>query len=144
MTAHPPALLDSDTLSEIMKGRDQHVLACASEYLQEHRAFQLSIITRYEILRGLFAKGAVRQAATFLRQCRKSTIYPVTEEIADRAATIYAVLHRQGQLISDADILIAATALVRDLVLVTGNEDHFRRIVGLRFVNWRVPSPTRS
>jgi tRNA(fMet)-specific endonuclease VapC len=120
-----------------MKGRDQNVLARADEYLHEHRTFQLSTITRYEILRGLAAKGAVRQTSTFLQQCRQSTIHPVTEEIADQAAEIYAALHRQGQLILDADILIAATALARGLVLVTGNEDHFRRIPELRFVNWR-------
>lgn len=38
--------------------------------------------------------------------------------------------------IGDADILIAATALVQGLVLTTNNEAHFRRIPGLRVDNW--------
>lgn len=139
--AHPLALLDSDTLSEIMKGRDQRVLRNASAYLRQHHSFRFSIITRYEVLRGLHAKDASRQITAFLRQCRASVVHPMTEEIIDRASEIYGALHKRGRLILDADILIAATALVHDLVLVTGNEDHFQRIAGLRFVNWRTASP---
>jgi predicted nucleic acid-binding protein len=55
----------------------------------------------------------------------------------DRAAEIYGSLRRRGQPISDADLLIAATALLHDLSLVTGNEDHFKRLDGLRIINWR-------
>jgi tRNA(fMet)-specific endonuclease VapC len=61
----------------------------------------------------------------------------MTEEIVDRASEIYGILHKRGRLISDVDPLIAATAIVHDLVLVTGNEDHFGRVPSLRFVNWR-------
>ena len=37
------------------------VLSRAREYLAEHDGFDLSIITRYEILRGLKAKNAATQ-----------------------------------------------------------------------------------
>ena len=134
---HPPALLDSDTLSEIMKGHDPQVLQHAQEYLEEHRVLQFSIVTRYEVLRGLYAKGAPRQIDQFLALCRAGVVFPLTEAIVDRAAEIYGSLRRQGKPISDADLLIAATALLQDLTLVTGNEAHFRRIDGLRIVNWR-------
>ncbi len=132
-----PVLLDSDTLSEVIKGRDLHVQEHAVAYLRQHSVFRFSIVTRYEILRGLCAKGATRQTAAFLQQCQASSVYPLTEEIVDRAADVYGLLHRRGELISDADLLIAATALVHDLDLVTGNVDHFRRIPELRFINWR-------
>lgn len=39
----------------------------------------------------------------------------------------------------DADILIAATALVHNLVLVTENRAHFQRIPKLRLESWRGP-----
>ena len=39
-------------------------------------------------------------------------------------------------MIEDADILIAATCLVKDMLLVTDNEEHFRRIENLRVDNW--------
>jgi tRNA(fMet)-specific endonuclease VapC len=135
--ASPVVLLDSDTLSEIMKARDPQVLRNAGEYLREHGRFRFSTVTRYEILRGLHAKDAVRQMERFRHQCDISTVYPMTDEVIDQAAEIYGHLHKQGRLILDADILIAATALVHDLVLATGNVEHFARIPGLRWVNWR-------
>ncbi len=52
-----------------------------------------------------------------------------------KAADIYADLSRQGELIGDADILIAATASVSGLGVVTNNEDHFKRIRDLRIEN---------
>jgi predicted nucleic acid-binding protein len=56
-----------------------------------------------------------------------------------RAADLYADLYRDGHLISDADILIAATALVHGLTLVTENQAHFQRIRNLRIASWRIP-----
>ena len=44
-----PCLLDTVTLSEVIKGRDPEVLRHAGEYLSLYGRFQLSIITRYEI-----------------------------------------------------------------------------------------------
>jgi tRNA(fMet)-specific endonuclease VapC len=132
-----PALLDTDSLSEVMKGRDAGVTRCAREYLAAHGQFSFSIITRYEILRGLKAKGATQQELAFEERCRSSVVLPLTDEIVVRAAAIYAELYRQGQLISDANILIAATALVFDRTLITENPDHFRRVAGLRIESWR-------
>ena len=56
---------------------------------------------------------------------------PLSDEVILLAAEIYGDLHRSGQLISDADILIAATAQVYELTLVTENQAHFQRIPGL-------------
>jgi tRNA(fMet)-specific endonuclease VapC len=50
-----PALLDTDVLSAIMR-KNPMVLPNARAYLVEYGRFTLSIITRYEILRGLKAK----------------------------------------------------------------------------------------
>jgi tRNA(fMet)-specific endonuclease VapC len=55
-----PVLPDTDTLSEVMKGRAAHVRAKARHYLAAYGRFSFSIITRYEILRGLKAKAATR------------------------------------------------------------------------------------
>lgn len=130
-------LLDSDTLSEVIKGRDLAVQARAQEYLLAFERFRFSVLTRYEILRGLRAKQAERQIALFELQCQKSDIVPLTDAVIERAAGIYGELYRNGRLISDADILIAATALVYDLVLVTENRAHYSRIRDLRIESWR-------
>ncbi len=49
---------------------------------------------------------------------------------------ITAFLKKDGNLIEDADILMAAIAIVEDLVLITNNTSHFNRVKGLRIDNW--------
>jgi|WetSurMetagenome_2_1015567.scaffolds.fasta_scaffold206553_2 tRNA(fMet)-specific endonuclease VapC len=48
-------------------------------------------------------------------------------------------LRKQGNLLEDFDILLAATARMHDLTLVTGNRDHFGRIEGLALETWLEP-----
>lgn len=95
-----------------------------------------SLITRFEILRGLKAKGAVAQVKRFDRFCIGCDVVTLSDEIVVRASEIYADLYQRGELIGDADILIASTALTSDLALATNNVAHFSRIAGLRFDNW--------
>jgi len=45
---------------------------------------------------------------------------------------VRAQLESAGRPLADADLQIAATALVHDLELVTGNVKHFARVPGLR------------
>ena len=59
-------------------------------------------------------------------------ILPVTDAVVERFARLRATLRREGQLIPDLDLLIAATALEADLTLLTRNVQHFERIVDLR------------
>jgi tRNA(fMet)-specific endonuclease VapC len=114
----------------------QPALARAQAYVSDHGCFTFSVLTRFEILRGLKARQAATQLAAFDRLCGASRVLPLIEPIVFRAAEIYAELHRRGALIGDADILIAATAQVHDLVVATNNEEHFRRVSGLRVENW--------
>ena len=130
-------LLDTVTLSEVIKGHDAAVAARAVAYLSVHERFQFSIVTRFEILRGLQAKQAHRQIELSEKRCRTSTVLPLTDAIVIRAAEIYGFLHRKGSLIGDADVLIAATALEHELPLVTENTAHFRRVPGLVCESWR-------
>ncbi len=131
------ALLDTDILLEIMKGRDAELERQASAYLAAYPSFTISIITRYEVLRGLKVRSNERQAGIFEDWCRINIVLGLDDDIIVKAADIYSELRRMGQLISDADILIAATAIVHRLVMVTGNTQHFRRISGLSVENWR-------
>lgn len=135
MTSAAPVLIDTDILSAVMRKRAQ-ATERARTYLELHRHFTFSVITRYEVLRGLFAKEATRQLVTFDQLCGASHVLPVTDVIVVQAARIYADLHQRGELISDADILIAATAITHGLVVATNNEAHFGRIRNLQTDNW--------
>lgn len=132
-----PALLDTDILSSIMRRQPQAVMH-ARQYLAKYPRLSFSIITRYEVLRGLLAKDAQRQRSAFDRLCAASEVLPLDEAVIARAAEVYADLYRRGELIGDADILIAATALVHGYTLVTNNETHHRRVAGLQVENWLV------
>jgi len=134
----PPTLLDTDILSLLMR-RDVLVQERTRDYLALHTTLSISIITRYEILRGLNAKNAMGQLRKFEILSANIVVLPLTNGVVERAAAIYAALHQSGQLIGDADILIAATALENGLVLATNNENHLARINGLVIHNWHSP-----
>lgn len=134
----PKSLLDTDTLSAIIK-QNTPALSQSRDYLSENRTLTFSIITRYEVLRGLSSKQASVQIAAFEKLCVVSEVLPLTDAVVQKAAGIYGDLHRHGALIGDADILIAATALENGLALITNNEKHFRRIAGLMIINWLKP-----
>lgn len=127
--------MDTDVLSAVMR-QSPPVVPRAHAYLEEHHSFTISVITQYEILRGLRAKAAETQIRAFALLCRRTQILPVTSEVAERAAGVYAELHRHGQLIGEADILISATALVHDCGIVTHNTKHFGRVSGLHVEDW--------
>ncbi len=84
-------------------------------------------MTRHEVLRGLKAKRATAQLEKFEILCASLQVFPLTDAATVRAADIYADLYVRGELIGDADILIAATAIEHGCVLVTNNENHHRR-----------------
>jgi len=128
-------LLDTDILSLFLRNRP-NVITAARDYLQSHSGFTFSIITQFEILRGLKVKEAKAQIEKFHLICMESTQLGLSDPIIDLAAEIYAKLYRQGQLISDADILIAATALEHGLAVITNNTAHFDRVDGLEVLNW--------
>ena len=134
----PKALLDTDTFSAVIK-QTPNALLHFRIYLAAYGLFTFSIITRYEILRGLKAKNAVIQIAVFEKLCSASEILPLSDGIVIRAAEMYGTLHLQGQLIGDADILIAASAISNGLTCVTNNENHFKRIPNLVCENWLKP-----
>jgi tRNA(fMet)-specific endonuclease VapC len=46
-------------------------------------------------------------------------------------------VYRRGELLADADLLIAATALDVERTLITNNLAHFQRIPDLLVENWK-------
>lgn len=128
-------VLDTDILSELMK-QNSVVHSCARKYLRKHSQLSVSIITRYEILRGLKAKNATRQIENFQLFSLKLNILPLNDSVVVKAAEIYADLKQAGKIIGDADILIAATAIVNGYRLSTNNRNHYQRISELKIDNW--------
>ena len=56
-------------------------------------------------------------------------------------AEISAYLRQQGQPIGTSDAMIAATAAVHCLAVITKNLKHFERVKNLKVVNWAIRPP---
>jgi tRNA(fMet)-specific endonuclease VapC len=99
----------------------------------------LSVITFGELVYGA-EKNAQRAAALeLLRElARVLPVMGLPETAADAYGTIRAELERNGQMIGNNDLWIAAHAKAAGLTLVTNNEREFRRVRGLKVENWAV------
>jgi tRNA(fMet)-specific endonuclease VapC len=95
----PKTLLDTDVLSELMR-KTPAALSRARAYLADHPQLTISLVTRFEILRGLKAKRATTQLAAFDQFCANNDVVPISDQIIVRAADIYADLH--GLVFSEA------------------------------------------
>jgi len=110
--------------------------------IRDGGAIHLNALVYFETRRGLLAVDANAQLRQFDALCEQLGILPLDKQILDRASELYAQLRREGKLIEDADLLIAATALTHGLTLVTNNLGHFARVPDLITEDWLVPPGT--
>lgn len=126
-------LLDTDIFSEVLKGRDQKVTRNATAYRRHFGQYTVSPITVMEVVKGLQKAQRADQIPSVLAALAGEEILPFDEEAAELAGRIYGELERTGQPIGRADATVAAIAFQHKLVLVTGNMNHFERILNLGF-----------
>ncbi len=67
---------------------------------------------------------------------QKLIIEPFEEEAAKDYGLIRATLKKQGNLIGNNDLLIAAHARSLNMILVTNNTAEFQRVSNLNIENW--------
>jgi predicted nucleic acid-binding protein len=108
-------------------------------YLQAHGQFAISAMTRFEVVRGLRHKQATKMLESFGTMCARMVVFPISDDVLDRAADVWVTARKAGHPQRDADLIIAATALAHSRTLVTGNTTHFQWIAGLSIADWRTP-----
>lgn len=126
---------DTNILTAFLKN-DLRIVKRISDYLDIFDSLTINVICYYEILRGLKDLGNDEKIKRFEDFINKNDLISFRKETIEKAADIYASLKKKGNLIEDADILMAAIAIVEDLVLVTNNTRHFTRIKNLKIENW--------
>ena len=127
--------LDTNIISAFLK-KDLRVVRRVSDYLESFDRLTINIISYYEILRGLKDLGNEEKLRKFEEFVQENEFISIGKDAVIKAAEIYAYLKKQGNLIEDADILMASIAIVENLVLVTNNIKHFDRIESLSTENW--------
>ncbi len=139
-----PAVLDTDTLSELSRGNPvvrEHAVA----YLARFGRLTLTAVTVFERLRGY--RQALREGRPYERQLQafealaaNCIVLPFDQEAASVAGDLWAnATRRQRQNLGD--LMIAAIALSRQLPLVTRNRRDFERLtqpasLALRLADW--------
>ena len=111
-------LLDTNIIGELARREpDAGVLRWAAAA----GAVALSVVTVEEIHYGLAWRPNARIAAWFEGFFAAALVLPVSADIARRAGELRGGLAAAGQVRTQADMLIAATAQVQQLTLVTRN-----------------------
>lgn len=129
-------LLDTCTISDFIKGEEGVVSKMLSLPPFE---IAVSAVSRMEVEYGLMlneerTKKLRPKIEAFFEAV---TLLPFTAEDASTAAAIRAELKNSGIPIGPYDILLAGTALRRELIFVTSNVKEFQRVKGLKIENWR-------
>ncbi len=128
-------LLDTNTCIRYINGRAPKIRQIMATVPLVDVA--VSSITKAE----LFYGSAKSQTPEVSRQKQVeflSTIQSVVfdDDAAQAYGDIRADLERRGLPISGNDLLIAATALAHNLIVVTHNTAEFQRVSGLRLEDW--------
>jgi predicted nucleic acid-binding protein len=117
-------IIDTDVLIDYFRGSDN-----AKNIIARNIPFSISAITLMELLQGSRDK---EMSAVVERQFRVwgVTVIQISESVSIRAIQFvreFALSHGMQAM----DALIAATAIVSEEELLTGNAKHFRNIPGL-------------
>jgi len=112
-------LLDTDIILELL-------------HEKRHEIGAISIITLIEILRGIEDKKRIK-VKDLLK--KSFSVQRLDNEKIITYCSLYRRLKKGGVLIPDTDLLIAATAMSRNMMLKT-HDEHFTRLVkfGLKLV----------
>lgn len=127
-------LLDTDTLIYSLKG-DEAVVRNLSDHQRD--PLKISVISLMELYYGAYKSQKTAANLAKVRRIEDAfDILPIDFSIAETFGAIKSHLESQGTPLDDFDIAIAASALAHNLILVTNNEKHFRRVEGLALDNW--------
>ena len=128
-------MIDTNICSYIIRNTPEEIKVKLKEVEQEHE-LALSSIVVSELFYSAYKKNSERLINLVKSFVENFTIYSFDTKAAEIYGKIRAELERKGNIIGAYDLQIAAHAISLGAVLVTNNEEEFRRIENLRVENW--------
>lgn len=127
-------LIDTDILIYSLKGNESVI---RNFQLKKNNPKSISVISYGELVHGAKkSKYVEKNLANVKRIIEIFPVINITPAVMDTFGELKASLEKSGNIIDDMDLLIGSTALVHNLILVTNNTNHFKRIEGLEIENW--------
>ena len=128
-------LLDTNTCIYIINKKPSAVIKRIQTKQPEEIA--ISTITQAELEYGV-ARSRLpdRNRVALLEFLFPFFLLDFDQMAASQYGLVRSFLESKGKPIGPLDMLLAAQAKSRDLILVTNNEREFRRVEGLRIENW--------
>lgn len=120
--------MDTRVLIDFMAGRDKNKNI---ETMLLNSQASVSAITVYELFRGVENEEHIRQRQELIDLCQ---VLELTGPISRKASEIYTALKKKGELITNEDIFIAATAIHWKYPLLTTNKRDFQKIPRIHLV----------
>lgn len=96
----------------------------------------VTIFNHAELFTGVELRNSPKLKRAVEDLIERLEIIPFEKAASQKYAEIRSLLQKNGKIISDMDMLIAACTMVENAVLVTNNEKHFTHIDGLNIQNW--------
>jgi len=132
--------LDANTISYFLRGEGNVDTHFQQSIVKDGNLYAIPFIVVYEVRRWLrynpthTIRAFGRQFDALFKNVMSEA--DMSYDVWEKATDIYITLKRTGNLIGDADILIAAYCLVNGYTLVTSNINDFKRIGGLKLIDW--------
>ena len=128
-------MLDTDICSYVIRERPLEVF----EQFKKVDVNQLCIstVTYAELIYGVEHSSSRKINRPIIDDfVRHLDIITWDEDAAEHYGKIRAFLRAEGNIIGSMDVMIAAHARSQNMILITNNDKHFKRVPKLRVENW--------
>lgn len=128
-------LLDTNACIRILNNSSASLVTRLRQHMPEE--IFLSSVVKAELIYGAHRSSRAADNLRLLRRFFEPfTSLPFDDSCAGQYGSIRSELERAGTPIGPNDLIIAATAMTHDLVLVTNNIREFGRVAGLQIEDW--------
>ncbi len=124
-------LIDTDWIIDYLKDKQAVVKKVKEKF---ELGLNVSVVSLSELYEGIYGSDKPVENEKELEEFLIGiTIVNLTKDVCKKFGELRNGLRKKGELIGDFDLLIASTALINNLTILSDNVEHYKRIKGLKF-----------